>query len=391
MKSVYLDNCATTQLASSVKNAMINAMEFYANPSSLHSSGVKARNVIENARQNVSKLINCNPDEIVFTSGGSEGNNSIINSLYEISKINPEKNELIISQIEHPSIINAAKNLERNGIKVSYISVDSECILNIEEFKNALNEKTALVSIMLANNETGAIQNIKEITKLAHTAGALVHSDIVQAVGKINVDVNNLKLDYATLSAHKINGPKGIGAIFVKKGSPFKPLIVGGHQENNKRAGTYNTIEIAGFGESAKLAVNAPIKFTNSIKPIRDELAKKITDSIKNTKINGSLEFTLPNVLNVSFAGAEGESILLALDYHNIQVSTGSACASGSAKPSHVLMAMKADPEIAHGSIRFSFGLDNTISDVSYVMKHLPNIIENLRQISTVGYGGYDE
>lgn len=391
MKSVYLDNCATTQLTSSVKNTMINVMEFYANPSSLHSSGVKARNIIENARQNVSKLINCDSNEIVFTSGGSEGNNSIINSLYEISKINPEKNELIISQIEHPSIINAAKDLERNGIKVSYISVDSECILNIEEFKNSLNEKTALVSIMLANNETGAIQNIKEITKLAHTVGALVHSDIVQAVGKINVDVNNLKLDYATLSAHKINGPKGVGAIYIKKGSPFKPLIVGGHQENNKRAGTYNTIEIAGFGEAAKLAINAPIKFTESIKPIRDELAKKITESIKNTKINGSPEFTLPNVLNVSFAGAEGESILLALDYHNIQVSTGSACASGSAKPSHVLMAMKADPEIAHGSIRFSFGLDNTISDVNYVMKHLPNIIENLRQISTVGYGDYND
>lgn len=391
MKSIYLDNCATTELNTSVKTSMINAMELYANPSSLHSSGVKARNIIEGARQNVAKLINCNSDEIFFTSGGSEGNNSIINSLYEISKIDSNKCELIISAIEHPSIINAAKKLEKNGIKVSYISVDGECRLNLEEFKNALNEKTALVSIMLANNETGTIQGIKEIAELTHAVGALMHSDIVQAVGKIDIDVVNLELDYATMSAHKINGPKGVGAIFIKKGLPFQPLIIGGHQENNRRAGTYNTAGIAGFGEAARLAVNTPAKFTENIKLIVNELAKKITDNIKNTKINGTREFVLPNVINISFAGAEGESILLALDYHNIQVSTGSACASGSAKPSHVLMAMKADPEIAHGSIRFSFGLDNTISDVDYVMECLPNIIENLRQISTVGYGGYDE
>lgn len=391
MKSIYLDNCATTKLAPSVKTSMMNAMESYANPSSLHSGGVKAKNLIEQSRQNVSKLINCNPDEIVFTSGGSEGNNSIIGSIYEISKKDSRKCELIISAIEHPSIINAAKNLEKNGIKVSYISVDSECRLNIKEFENALNEKTALVSIMLANNETGTIQDIKKIAELAHTAGSLVHSDIVQAVGKIDIDVNELGLDYATLSAHKINGPKGVGAIFIKKGSAFQPLIVGGHQENNKRAGTYNTAGIAGFGEAAKLAIDTPVKYANNIIKIRNKLAGEITKVIKNTKINGTQNFVLPNVLNISFAGAEGESILLALDFYGIQTSTGSACASGNGKPSHVLMAMKADPEIAHGSIRFSFSLENITADVDYIMQYLPKIIESLRQISTVGYGGYDE
>lgn len=391
MKFVYLDNSATTELAPSVRKSMINAMDVYGNPSSLHSSGVRAKKIIENARSSVSKLINCNPSEIFFTSGGTEGNNSIINSIYQIAKENSEKRELIVSSIEHPSILSAAKNAEKNGVKVSYIAVDSECRLDINAFKKALNVNTALVSVMLANNEIGTIQDIKMISELAHEAGALMHSDIVQAVGKIEVNVDALGLDYATLSAHKIYGPKGVGAIFFKKGSPFQPLLVGGHQESSKRAGTYNTIGIVGFGEAAKLAINTPQIFAKDIMPIRDELAKKITDQIQNIKINSVPDFSLPNVLNVSFAGAEGESILLALDYHGIQVSTGSACASGSGKPSHVLMAMKADPEIAHGSIRFSFGLENTSDDVDYLMKCLPDIIENLRQISTVGYGGRDE
>lgn len=391
MKSIYLDNSATTALAISVKTSMMNAMDVFGNPSSLHSSGVKANILVEDARSSVSKLINCDPNEIIFTSGGTEGNNSIINSIYQITQDNAEKRELIISSIEHPSILSAAKNAEKNGVKVSYIGVDRDCRLDIEQYKNALNSNTALVSVMLANNETGTIQDIKQVAQLAHEKGALVHSDIVQAVGKINVDVDALGLDYATLSVHKINGPKGVGAIFVKKGSPFSPFMIGGHQESGKRAGTYNTIGIVGFGEAAKLAIDTPKIFAKIIKSIRDELAKKITEQIQSIKINGAPDFTLPNVLNVSFAGAEGESILLALDYHGIQVSTGSACASGSGKPSHVLMAMKADPELAHGSIRFSFSTENTLSDVDQVMNCLPDIIDNLRQISTVGYGGFDE
>lgn len=391
MRSIYLDNSATTELAPSVKTSMINAMDVYGNPSSLHSSGVKAGNLIENARSSVSELINCDPNEIIFTSGGTEGNNSIINCIYQIAQENTEKRELIVSRVEHPSVLSAAKNAEKKGVKVSYIGVDRDCRLDIDGFKKALNANTALVSVMFANNETGTIQDIKTISKLAHEAGALMHSDIVQAVGKINVDVDALGLDYATLSAHKINGPKGVGAVFVKKGSPFQPLLVGGHQESGKRAGTYNAVGIVGFGEAAKLAINTPQAFAENIMPIRDELVKKITDQIQSIKINSTPDFTLPNVLNVSFAGAEGESILLALDYRGIQVSTGSACASGSGKPSHVLMAMRADPELAHGSIRFSFGLGNVVDDVDYLMKYLPDIIENLRQISTVGYGGHDE
>ena len=267
--------------------------------------------------------------------------------------------------------------------------VDYQGQIDISALEAALkNQPTALVSIMLANNETGTIQNIKLIAELVHKNHALLHTDIVQAVGKIPINVHELKVDYATLSAHKLDGPKGVGAFYIKEKSPYFPFMLGGHQENGLRATTYNTQGIIGFGQAAKDAANTINDYTTKVKPLRDYLKDQIIKQIPDVSVNGNQISCLPNILNVSFAGAEGESILLALDNHGIEVSTGSACASGDTKPSHVLMAIKADPELAHGSIRFSLNPEITLDDINYVMKFLPAIINDLRKISTISSKG---
>lgn len=383
MYRIYLDNSATTKLSSAAKNAMVSAMDCFGNPSSLHEEGRKSKRIIEQARQNIAKLINADSPEIIFTSGGTESNNSVLNFAAELIR-NSEKNNIIVSAIEHPSILKKAGKLRELGIDVRFLSVDSNGRINIDELKSLIDHNTALVSIMLANNEIGVVQDIKKITEICHEFGALAHSDIVQAVGKIDIDVKNLNFDFASISAHKINGPKGVGALFVKKSVNYSPLIIGGHQENNKRAGTENIIGIAGFGAAAAEASDLINKYEQVAK-LKNKLRQNIIDNIHNSKINGGQNYSLPNILNVSFAGAEGESILLALDHYGIAVSTGSACATGDTKPSPVLMAIQANPELAHGSIRFSFGLDNTEEDINLVMKYLPKIINNLREISTEG------
>lgn len=382
MQKIYLDNSATTKLSTTVKKAMTKAMESFGNASSLHQEGRKSRQIIETARRQVTDLLNAELDEIIFTSGGSESNNTIINIAKEIAS-NSNKNEIIISAIEHHSLIIPANKLNSNDIKVHYLPIDNQGRVIISELEKIISKKTALVSIALANNEIGVIQDLEKISIICNKNGALLHSDIVQAVGKINVDVKKLNLDYASISAHKINGPKGVGALYVKSGATFVPLITGGHQESNKRSGTENIIGIAGFGQAALDAKNTPEKYNSKILPLKNMLRDLIEIDISNIKINGDQENSLPNILNVSFFGAEGESILLMLDHHGISVSTGSACASDSTKPSHVLMAIKSDPELAHGSIRFSFGLENTIEEVFEVIKCLPGIIEKLRKIST--------
>lgn len=382
MQKIYLDNSATTKLSTTVKKAMTKAMESFGNASSLHQEGRKSRQIIETARRQVADLLNAELDEIIFTSGGSESNNTIINIAKEIAS-NSNKNEIIISAIEHHSLIIPANKLNSSDIKVHYLPINDQGGVIISELEKIISKKTALVSIALANNEIGVIQDLEKISIICKKNGALLHSDIVQAVGKINVDVKKLNLDYASISAHKINGPKGVGALYVKSGATFVPLITGGHQESNKRSGTENIIGIAGFGQAALDAKNTPEKYNSKILPLKNMLRDLIEIDISNIKINGDQENSLPNILNVSFFGAEGESILLMLDHHGISVSTGSACASDSTKPSHVLMAIKSDPELAHGSIRFSFGLENTIEEVFEVIKCLPGIIEKLRKIST--------
>lgn len=382
MLLTYLDYAATSPLLPEVKDAMHQAEEkFFANASALHTPGHLAMNTIEKSRDLLAQLVGADPDEIIFTSGASESNNTVIRTF--------EEHEIITSPLEHHSIIEAAK-----------------------EYAGKKSPK--LYSYMLANNETGEILDIAEVVtrakKDAETdwpemfdkkndwgkplvtvkKGGYVHSDLTQALGKIPIDVKSLDLDYATLSAHKIGGPLGVGALYVRKGVPFKPLIIGGNQENKRRGGTYNVVGIAGFGTAVErvLEDQFPEKYDTKIRKMRDTLAKRILAKIPGSSLNTDIApgASLPNILNVSFRAAEGESIQLYLDAEGIIVSTGSACAAGDTKPSHVLMAKTGDAEIAHSSIRFSFGLENTMADVDRVMEILPSIINRLQQMSTIRY-----
>ena len=370
MKRVYLDNAATTPLLPSVQQAMSDVIGVFGNASSMHTEGRQARQAIENARSHIAKLIGALPDEIIFTSGGSESNNMLIDSFSD--------QKIAVSAIEHPSILEPAK-LNPN---LKIIPVDKSGKVNFEAYRKILADKPALVSVMLANNEIGTIQDIRSLAELAHNSGCLVHTDATQAVGKIPVNVNDLGVDYLTMSAHKIGGPKGVGTLYIRTGSPVRGLILGGHQEKTLRAGTYNTLGIIGFGEAAKYALETPSLFKR-VRPYCQKLRDEIVKNIPGSVVNGDQADTLPHILNVSFKGAEGESILLALDDAGIAISTGSACASDDITPSHVLMAINADPELAHGSIRFSLGLDTTDQDIDYVLKVLPPVIAKLRSFST--------
>jgi cysteine desulfurase len=321
-------------------------------------------------------LINAEPNEIIFTSGGTEANNMIMNAF--------AGQQVIVSSIEHPSVLEPA----RVRTKTNLVAVDKLGQVCSDKLGQLLQKSPALVSIMLANNEIGVMADVVKLTTLAHKHGALMHTDATQAIGKIPVDVKTLDVDYLTMSAHKIGGPKGIGALYVRGSRPIKPFNLGGHQESSLRAGTYNTLGIVGFGQAAKLALTTPAKYQAKTKPLVDKLRQGLIDTVPLITINGDQKNCLPNTLNVSFAGAEGESILLALEAVGIAVSTGSACASGDIAPSHVLMAIKADPELAHGSIRFSLGLETSAHDIDYVLQQLPPIIQRLRQMSTIKLQG---
>jgi cysteine desulfurase len=294
------------------------------------------------------------------------------------------RHEIITSAIEHPCVFNSAKYLGELGLNVTFLPVDEYGKIKIEALKNALNEKTLFVSIMMANNEIGTIQDIKGISSLVKAAGAWMHTDATQALGKVPVSVDELGVDYLTISAHKIYGPKGIGGLYVREGAPLFPLIHGGHHENGLRAGTYNNLGIMGFGKAAEIAANELVQYGREIAALRDRLHNGIAMAIPNIKINGHPTDTLPNTLNVSFPGAEGESILLSMDIKGIEASTGSACASGSLEPSHVLLATGVGPELAHGSIRFSLGWGNSADDIDYIVETLPPIITRLRAMSTI-------
>jgi cysteine desulfurase len=385
IRKVYIDYNATTPLHEKVKASITEDMGVYGNASSMHESGRSARARIEQARDSVSKLIGAADDgTLVFTSGGSEANNMVFNSM-RLLAAGGGRDEFIISAIEHPCVMNAALSMEKAGFKVTVIPVDEFGKLKMEELEKVLCAKTLLVSIMAANNEIGTVQNVKKIAALVKKAGAFMHTDAVQAVGKIPVNAEELGVDYLTLSAHKIYGPKGVGALYVKKGMPLSPLIHGGHQEDGLRAGTYNNGGILGFGKAAQIAAAGIEKYGNVISALRDKLRRGIEKNVPRVKINGHPSDVLPNTLNVSFPGAEGESILLALDMQGIEASTGSACASGSLEPSPVLMALGLEHELAHGSIRFSLGWGITEEDVDYIIETLPLIIARFRAMSTMG------
>lgn len=380
MKVIYFDNNATTMVLPEVFNAMAPYFtENYGNASSMHHFGGLNKKTIENARRNVAALLNAMPAEIVFTSGGTEADSSAI---YSALRVYPAKKHIITSAVEHPAVLEVFKKLAKEGYNVDFIGVDADGRFNMEQYKAVLNEDTALVSVMWANSETGTIFPVKEIAALAHKAGALFHTDAVQAVGKIPTDVKDIDADMLSCSSHKIHGPKGVGALYVKQGVRFLPFMVGGHQEKSRRAGTENVPALVGFGEAAKIAKETLWKYEAQVAPLRDKLENALLAAIPDSKVNGDKLSRLPNTSNISFGYVEGESILMMLDEHNICASSGSACTSGSLEPSHVLMAMGVPFQFAHGSIRFSLSKFNTEEEVDTVVKVLPPIIKRLREIS---------
>jgi cysteine desulfurase len=389
-KRIYLDYNATTPLKPEVRAAMIEDLAIYGNASSMHADGRQAKARVEEARQTVGDLLGGSAHGVIFTSGGSESNNTVFQTMRQLAS-GPDgraKTEgragIITTAIEHPCVLNSGKFLEELGFDVTFLPVDEYGMVKPDALKARLSEKTLFVSIMMANNEIGTVQDIKELARLTHEAGAFFHTDAVQAVGKIPVDVADLGVDYLTMSAHKIYGPKGIGALWVKEQAPLFPLIQGGHQEDGYRAGTYNNSGILGFGVAAVLARDQVDGYGSAMLALRTRLRDGLLARVPSIKINGHPTEVLPNTLNVSFPGAEGESILLSLDLNGIEVSTGSACASGSLEPSHVLLATGVGPELAHGSIRFSLGWGVTEKDIDFVLETLPPIIARLRAMSTV-------
>ncbi|UCH12862.1 MAG: IscS subfamily cysteine desulfurase [Candidatus Omnitrophota bacterium] len=387
-KQIYMDHNATTPLHPQVKKALKEAMEVFGNPSSLHTFGRRAKVLVEEAREKVASFIGATVEEIIFTGSGSEANNTVLNIITcrakKCAHAWPDEAEVITTSIEHPCILETSKCLQDKGINVSYLAVDCLGKVSTKELEKMVSDKVGLVSVMMANNEIGTIQDIKAIAEIAHQQGALFHTDAVQAVGKIPVNVKALGVDFLTLSGHKIYGPKGIGALYIKKGTPFCPLIRGGHQEKGRRAGTENTLGIVGLGKAIEMRKKEMEAEERLLRRLKTMLKNGIEKEIPNVQFNGHPFDCLAGTLNVSFDGAEGEAILLYLDQAGIAVSTGSACASGSLDPSHVLMATGIQVERAHGSIRISLGRENTKEDIEYMLEVLPKIMQKIRRMSTV-------
>lgn len=382
MKVVYLDNNATTQCAPAVVEAMLPYFaEQYGNASSMHAFGGANRHAIDSARKQVAALLNAQyADEIIFTSCATESDNTAI---FSAVRSFPKKKHIITSAVEHPAVMAPYQYLETQGYRVDFIGVDELGRFDMARFKSVIDEDTALVSVMWANSETGTIFPISEIAQIAHEHGALFHTDAVQAVGKIPVDVQAAGADMLSLSAHKFHGPKGIGALYVKRGTRFMPFMMGGHQEKHRRAGTENVPLIVGLGKAAELAqARLAGGVSARIAALRDKLEQGILAVIPDVKVNGDPQHRVPNTTNISFGYIEGESILMYLNDFGICASSGSACTSGSLEPSHVLRAMGVPFQFAHGSIRFSLSDQTTEAEIDLVLKELPPIIERLRKIS---------
>ena len=383
MSTIYMDNNATTQLAPQVASIMADNLALYGNASSMHELGRNAYSGIDWARKMCASLIDAEEDEIYFTSGASESNNTVFNTMRDIIDSGSVRDRIITTTIEHPSIMEEVKYLKEKGYKIDLAPVDATGMVKVDELEKMLDSDVLLVSVMTGNNETGTIQPVRQISTLAHAAGAFMHSDATQAIGKIPVSVKDMDLDYLSMSAHKFYGPKGIGVLYARKGKALTPFVHGGHQEKGLRAGTYNNLGIIGMEEAARLAKEGIQKEHGQLWMLRERLRNGIEKNVPDVVINGNQEHCLPGTLNVSFPCAEGESILLYLDMEGIEVSTGSACATGSLEPSYVLLACGLDVELAHGSIRFSLGRYNTVSDVDTVIEKLPAIIKKVRSMST--------
>lgn len=384
MRIVYMDNNATTMVAPEVFEAMRPFFtERYGNPSSMHSFGGGVARDVARAREHLANLLGASPHEVVITSGGTESDSTAILSALATQ---PDRKEIVTTRVEHPAVLNLCKRLGRDrGYKVRWLSVDKEGLLDMDEVREKITDQTAVVSVMWANNETGVIFPVSEIAEIAHAAGALLHTDAVQAVGKVPIDLKATEIDFLSLSGHKLHGPKGIGALYVRRGTRFYPFVVGGHQESDRRGGTENVTGIVGMGEAARLAALTLSVEMTRVKRLRDRLQEGLLDRIPRARVNGDEENRLPNTLNIGFEFVEGEAILLRMDDKGICASSGSACTSGSLEPSHVLRAMGVPFTLVHGSIRFSLSRFTVDEEVDYVLDELPGIISFLRALSPFG------
>lgn len=380
-KNIYMDNAATTRLKKEVLDEMIPYLtEDYGNPSSVYSLGSKSKRAVEDAREKVAKVIGANKREIFFTGGGSEADNWAIKG---IAYANSSKgNHIITTKIEHHAILHACEYLEKKGFDVTYLDVDEFGLVDLNQLKESITDETILISIMYANNEIGTIQPIKEIGEIAKENKIYFHTDAVQAMGNTEIDVNELNIDLLSMSAHKIYGPKGVGALYVRQGVKIDPLIIGGGQERNRRAGTENVPGLVGFGKAIELAYENMEEHNSKLTKLRDSLIRKIMDNISYTRLNGHPTKRLPGNVNICFEFIEGESLLLSLDMVGIAGSSGSACTSGSLDPSHVLLAIGLEHEIAHGSLRLSLGDFNNEEELDYVVDNLKVIVQRLRDMS---------
>lgn len=378
MKTIYFDHAATTAVAPEVKEAMEPYFcENYGNASSLYELGYKSKEAINIARGNVAKAINAKPNEIYFTSCGSESDNLAIKGVARAHRQNG--NHIITSRIEHPAVLNTCRQLEKEGFRVTYLNVDKNGFIDLEELKNSINSKTILVSIMFANNEVGTIEPIKEISRIVHSNNAIFHTDAVQAVGNIKIDVKEMGIDLLSMSAHKFYGPKGVGALYVRDGIDFIQLQNGGHQENDKRAGTENVAGIVGLGKAIEIANDNVMHNNGKLLNLRNYCIEQIKNRIPYIRINGDLNSRLPGNINISFLYVNGKDLVKLLAKKGICTSSGSACSSGLPQPSHVLLAMGLSEDIASSALRITLGKENTKEDIDYFVDELEKIVVNLR------------
>jgi len=380
MKTIYLDNNATTQVAEEVLDAMLPYFrDLYGNPSSMHTFGGQVGRKIRAAREQAAALIGAQPEELIFTSCGTESDNAAIRSALTA---HPDRRHILTSRVEHPAVKSLCANLSRQGYRITELPVDKDGILDMAQYERALTPDTAIVSLMWANNETGVLFPVEKAAELAAERGILFHTDAVQAVGKIPINMKANAIDMLSISGHKLHAPKGIGILYVRKGTKFSPFLIGGHQEKERRGGTENTPSIIGLGRACELAAANMDTENRMVLLLRDKLEAEILARIPNSRVNGTRLYRLPNTTNISFEFVEGEAILLLMDDYGICASSGSACTSGSLQPSHVLRAMGVPFTMAHGSIRFSLSIYNTEEEIHFVIEKLPSIIERLRSMS---------
>ena len=380
METIYFDNNATTKVAEEVADQMKPFFcDLYGNPSSMHTFGGQIAAKIRRAREQVAELLGCLPEEIIFTSCGTESDNAAIRGVLTAV---PQKRKIITSRVEHPAVLTVCRELENHGYTVVEVGVDKDGRLNMDEFEEALDEDTALITIMWANNETGVVFPIERIAELAAENEIVFHTDAVQAIGKIPLNLSKSNIDLLSLSGHKLHAPKGVGILYVRKGTRMAPFMLGGHQEAGRRAGTENVASIVGLGQACELAGRNIEQENNRVKLLRDKLEKAILKTCPDCRVNGDRENRLPNTTNISFEYIEGEAILLMLDKYGICASSGSACTSGSLEPSHVLRAMGVPFTAAHGSIRFSLSRYNTEKEIDYAIEKILPIVNRLRELS---------